>query len=324
MQMLSFSSFALLPTFHELWESVVSVIQTMKPVDFIDIAVLSYIIYYFFTLIRETRAGQLAKGIVFLVIAYIIAHLVGMKAIPYMLETLAQSSLLAILIVFQPEVRRAVEKLGHSRFGLNSLGLIGSSEAVEKQWREAIDAVCSACMDMSATRTGALIVFERQTRLGEQLSNGTILNATPSKELFGQIFYKNTPLHDGAVILRDGMVLAAACYLPTPERNSIINKKFGARHRAAIGMSENSDAIIVVVSEETGSISVAENGDLQEDFTWKRLQAYLLERMLEQTKKKHTLRDLLTRKKPKQATPPQDAPAPADGEEVRHEEGSDS
>ncbi|MBR3628940.1 MAG: diadenylate cyclase CdaA [Oscillospiraceae bacterium] len=325
MHMLQLSAAALLPSLHELWESVFSVIRTMKPVDFIDIAVLSYIIYYFFTLIRETRAGQLAKGIFFLVVAYVIAHIAGMKAIPFMLETLAQSSLLAILIVFQPEVRRAVEKLGHSRFGLNNLGLLGTNEAVETQWREAIDAVCSACMEMSATKTGALIVFERQTRLGEQISNGTILNATPSKELFSQIFYKNTPLHDGAVILRDGMVLAAACYLPTPERNQIINKKFGARHRAAIGMSENSDAIIVVVSEETGSISVAENGDLREDFTWKRLQDHLLNRLLEKQPKKHSLRSLLLRKDHgTSAAGSQPSASDTKGEEVRHEDGMDS
>ncbi|MCR4645269.1 MAG: diadenylate cyclase CdaA [Oscillospiraceae bacterium] len=306
----------------ETLDSLVSVFQTMRINDLIDIVVLSFIIYYFWNLIRETRAGQLAKGILFLLAAYILASILGMKAIPYLLETLAQSSLLAILIVFQPEVRRAMEQLGHSKFGLKNLGLISSSEAVEEQWREAIDAVCSSCMDMSATRTGALIVFERQTRLGEQLSNGTILNATPSKELFEQIFYKNTPLHDGAVILRDGMILAAACYLPTPQRNAIIDKKYGARHRAAIGMSENSDAIIVVVSEETGHISVAENGDLQEGFTWKQLQAYLIGQMIDQTKKRPFL-DRLPWRKSKQTTPPQDAPAPADGEEVRHEEKAD-
>ena len=135
-------------------------------------------------------------------------------------------------------------------------------------------------MDLSSTKTGALIVIERQTKLGEQIANGTIINAKPSKELFGNIFYPNTPLHDGAVIIRDGIILAAACFLPKPQKEELINKKLGSRHIAAIGMSENSDAVIVVVSEETGQISVAENGVLVRDFTRFRLNEYLHEAVI--------------------------------------------
>ena len=135
-------------------------------------------------------------------------------------------------------------------------------------------------MDLSATKTGALIVIERQTKLGEQVENGIVLNAVPSKELFGNIFFKNTPLHDGAVIIRDGMVLAAACFLPKPQKEELINKKLGSRHRAAIGMSENSDAIVIVVSEETGHISIAENGGLTSDYTRFRLNEYLREALI--------------------------------------------
>lgn len=294
MYQLAASMYLLLPSLHEIWESILSVIRTMKVVDFIDIAVLSYIIYYFFKLIRETRAGQLTKGIFFLALAYVVAQMAGMKAIPYLLESLFRIGLLAILIVFQPEVRRAVENLGHSRLGLSSLGLFGASDEVEAKWRVAVDAICDACVELSETCTGALIVIEQQTRLGEQIETGVIVNAAPSKQLFGNIFFKNTPLHDGAVIMRDGMVLAAACFLPKPQKEELINKKLGSRHRAAIGMSENSDAIVIVVSEESGAISVAENGRLTRNYTRERLHNFLLERLVDQPKR--SLRDLLNGK----------------------------
>lgn len=271
---------ALMPTFRDIWASIVSVVRTMEPVDFLDIALLSYIIYYFFKLIRETRAGQLAKGIVFLAIAYVLGRLAELKAIPFLLESLFRIGVLALLIVFQPEVRRAVEKLGHSKFGLNSLRLIGSTDEITARWQPAIEAICDSCVELSATCTGALIVVEQQTRLGEQIENGTVVNAVPSKELFGNIFYPKTPLHDGAVIMRDGIILAAACFLPKPQKEELINKKLGSRHRAAIGMSENSDAIVIVVSEETGAISVAENGTLTRNFTREQLHHLLTDRLI--------------------------------------------
>jgi diadenylate cyclase len=142
-------------------------------------------------------------------------------------------------------------------------------------WRQPIEAICDACEDLSATLTGALIVIEQESKLGEQIATGTVINAVPSKELFGNIFYPKTPLHDGAVIMRDGMVLAAACFLPKPQKEELINKALGSRHRAAIGMSENSDALIIVVSEETGAISVAENGELKRGFTRDSLKRFL-------------------------------------------------
>ena len=149
-------------------------------------------------------------------------------------------------------------------------------------WEHAIDAICDSCVELSATLTGALIVVERQVRLGEQIETGTILNATPSKEVFGNIFYPKTPLHDGAVIMRDGIILAAACFLPKPQKDEQINKRLGSRHRAAIGMSENSDAIVIVVSEETGQISVAMNGVLTRDYTHDKLKNLLTKEIYDQ------------------------------------------
>ncbi len=239
-----------------------NVIQSITFMDIIDILLMSYLVYLLIKLVRETRAGQLIKGILFIIAAYIISSQLGLKAISYIIKSTLDVGLLAILIMFQPEIRRALEKAGRTKVGINFLSF-GENSDETSRWNTAIEAICDACVDLSATKTGALIVIERQTKLGEQVENGTVLNAVPSKELFGNIFFKNTPLHDGAVIIRDGMVLAAACFLPKPQKEELINKKLGSRHRAAIGMSENSDAIVIVVSEETGHISIAENGGLQ-------------------------------------------------------------
>ena len=261
-------------------ESIYSVARTMNPVDFVDIALLSYIIYFFLKLIRETRAGQLFKGIAFLLIVYLIGKFIELKAITYILERVFDIGILAILIMFQPEVRRAVEKLGHSRLGLSNILASSTREATIAKWSKAIDAVCDACEEFSPVKTGAIIAIERQTRLGEHIEGGVELNAEPSKELLGAIFFHNAPLHDGAVIMRDGMILAAECFFPMPQKEAFINKKLGSRHRAAIGMSENSDAIIIVVSEETGQISFAENGTLIRDLNRDTLHDLLTDKLI--------------------------------------------
>ena len=270
----------MLLSFNEMLESIYSVVQNMTIFAFLDIALLSYVIYYLFKLIQETRAGQLFKGILFLLLIYAISRFVHLNSIQWILEHIFNIGLLALMIVFQPEIRRAVEKLGHSRFGLKALGLVAPSDETVVRWQTAIDEICAACVELSASCTGALIVIERQTRLGEQIESGTILNATPSRELFGNIFYTKAPLHDGAVIMRDGMILAAGCFLPKPQKEELINKNLGSRHRAAIGMSENSDAIVIVVSEETGQISIADNGTLTRNYTEDKLRAELTRQLI--------------------------------------------
>ena len=204
-----------------------------------------------------------------------------MKAIKYLLNKAMEVGLFALIVLFQPELRRTLEKIGHSK--VSKIGVFGSNESSNDTavvWNTAIDSICDACEDLSSTTTGALIVIEMETKLGEQIDNGTIINATPSKELLGTIFFPKTPLHDGAVIIRDGMVLAAGCFLPKPQNEERINKELGSRHRAAIGMSENSDAIVVVVSEETGVISVAENGELTRRLSRDDLKKYLRDRII--------------------------------------------
>ena len=252
-------------------DAFLSIIDTIELVDILDMGILAIIIYFFLKLLRETRAGQLIKGIALLLVGFALCKYMGLKTVTYILSKTFDIGLLAMIILFQPELRRALEKFGRSLTGLRTLGIVQTDDELTQKWRNAIEVICDSCVELSATFTGALIVIERQVRLGEQIETGTVVNATPSRELFGNIFYPKTPLHDGAVIMRDGMILAAACFLPKPQKDELINKKLGSRHRAAIGMSENSDAVVIVVSEETGQISVAMNGSLERDYTREKL-----------------------------------------------------
>ncbi|MDD6278784.1 MAG: diadenylate cyclase CdaA [Ruminococcus sp.] len=280
--------------FQDLKDSLFSILKTMEFIDFIDIALLAYVVYILMKLIRETRAGQLVKGILLLVAAYLVSNYVGLKVITYILSQTIDIGLIAMIILFQPELRRALEKVGRTKI-VTYLGFGADTDTLKKRWNAAIDSICDSCVELSATCTGALIVVERQVKLGEQIETGTIMNATPSKEIFGNIFYPKTPLHDGAVIMRDGVILAAACFLPKPQKEELVNKKLGSRHRAAIGMSENSDAVVIVVSEETGQISVAMNGVLTRDYTREKLKDLLCREIIE------SRQDLITANK-KQAS----------------------
>lgn len=280
MSKLSFSN--ILDYISDALGTVLSVIQSITPVDIIDILLLTFLIYYLLKIIRETRAGQLLKGVAWIIIVYLICKTAGLKSMTFLLDNTINIGLIAILIMFQPELRRALEKFGSTNMSkLNPFSFMSEQIAtpVEK-WQYAIDMICSSCEELSASTTGALFVLERKTKLDVQIKTGTIMNATPSKELFGNIFYPKTPLHDGAVIMRNGIIHAAACFLPKPEREEFIDKKLGSRHRAAIGMSENSDAIIVVVSEETGTISVAENGIITRGFNKNTLKEYLVSKII--------------------------------------------
>lgn len=268
----------------DFFYSLTSILESLFPLTFwdvLDIIVLSYIIYVVIKFMKETRAIGLAKGVLLLLVIYFLSTVLKMKAFSYLMKTAIDTGIFALIVLFQPELRRTIEKLGHSR--VSKLPVFGSPEVKDDTvflWNNAIDAICDACDDLSATTTGALIVVEMETKLGEQIDNGTVINAVPSKELFGTIFFPKTPLHDGAAIIRDGMVIAAGCFLPKPQNEERIDKKFGSRHRAAIGMSENSDAVIIVVSEETGTISIAENGEISRGYDRDSLKKYLRERVL--------------------------------------------
>lgn len=293
-----------MPAFQEIKYAFFSLMSTIDPKDIIDLAVLAYIIYLLLKLIRETRAGQLIKGIFLLVIAYILSSVFELTVIKYILSHALDIGLVAMIILFQPELRRALEQFGQTALGIKLIGIGTPSNDVKQQWNKAIDVICDSCVELSASCTGALIVIERQTKLGEQIESGTIMNALPSQQIFGNIFYPKTPLHDGAVIMRNGMILAAACFLPKAQNDRLIDKSLGSRHRAAIGMSENSDALVIVVSEETGQISVAMKGVLTRDYTHEMLKSTLEKEIFyespsDEENSKNVLSSILGRRKKK-------------------------
>ena len=238
---------------------ILSVFSTFRFTDFLDILLVAAIIYLCVRIIRETRAMQLAKGIIFLLGIYLVVNLLDMEASTYIFRTIFTNILIIIAILFAPELRNILEQIGKSASSKNVKTLIHPGFAMElAQIENGIESVIKACSNMSDSKTGALIAFENQTLLGDVIDSGTIIDANASRSLIENIFYPKTPLHDGAVVMRNGRVHAAGCILPLTKKD--VKSSFGTRHRAAIGLSEESDAVVVVVSEETGAISVARGG----------------------------------------------------------------
>lgn len=247
---------------YKIFNSFISLIKTLDLAALIDILIVSFIIYSVIKLIRETRAQQLVKGILVLLIAYALSRQMNLVMLGTILNNFFQFSVLALLVVFQPELRRALEQIGRSNFGKHlSINNFKEGHSNYENQKRCIDAICESTKIFQQSKTGALIVFERQTRLGDIINTGTVLDAIPSVHLISNIFFNKSPLHDGAVIVRNSMIYAAGCILPL-SKNANIRFNLGTRHRAALGMSENSDALVVVVSEETGNISVIKNGVL--------------------------------------------------------------
>ena len=246
----------------------------------VDILVVSYIFYKAYMLMRETRAEQLFRGILLIFALIPISYILKLDMLYFILSKTITIGVLSIIIIFQPEIRRALEHLGRSAF--DDVHLIEDDEVLER----VITEITNAVENLSETKTGALIVIEQSTRLGEVISNnGTILDAKVTSGLLENIFVVNTPLHDGATIIRNDRILASGCVLPLTN-NTSINKKLGTRHRAALGLSENSDALIIVVSEETGTISLAVNGRLTRNFDKDRLKNILIKLMQKRREKK--------------------------------------
>ena len=226
------------------------------PFDIIDILIMAYIIYKAIGFMRDTRAGQLAKGLALLVLLYFIANWWKLATLKWVLSRFVDYIIIAIAIIFQPELRRILERVGHTKL-MNTQSSAYDSEPIE----DCIDKVSRAAGLMQESKTGALVVFERSTQLGEIIDTGTVINATPSVQMVNNIFFPKSPLHDGALIVRDGRLYAAGCILPLTQREDL-STQLGTRHRAAIGMTENSDAVVLVVSEETGTISIVVNGQI--------------------------------------------------------------
>ena len=261
--------------------SIVANFQTFKLVDLLDILIIAFLIYQLLGFVNRTRAGQLAKGALIVMAVYLVANILNMRTVTWLLNSLLQVGLLTLVVLFQPEIRRALERMGQTDqwayrfFNKNRY----NDTSLKGAWRSAIIAICDAAERFSETKTGALIVLERNTNLSEIVRTGTPVNSAVNLEVLGTIFYEGTPLHDGAAIIEDGRIKAAGCVLPL-SNNLDLGKDMGTRHRACLGIAENSDAIAIVVSEETGIISMAKNGVLMRHFDRQTLYTRLVDEMI--------------------------------------------
>lgn len=276
----------------EVINNIFSIFRTIQIRDIVDILAIAILIFGLFKLIRETRAVQLLKGILLLLIVYFIASLFGLTMLSSLLQTFFEASVVIIVIIFQPELRKLLEQMGRNNTYKKYIKIF-SKHRKSDEWKKAVkksivDAADTSLL-FSRSKTGALLAFEREIMLSDIASTGTVIDAETSVALFGNIFFNKAPLHDGASIIRDGKLYAAGCILPlTDNKNVDIN--LGTRHRAALGISEQSDAVVLVVSEETGIISLAINGVLLRDFTRDslidKLEEFLLEDYLDDDEKK--------------------------------------
>ena len=249
---------------------------TIGVTDALDMAIMAFVLYKLLTLVKSTKAASLLKGLFIFMVVLWLSSILHLNGINYIMSIMVEWAVLALIILFQPEIRRILEQMGSKKF----IGFFihGETETILER---CIGQTVLACTEMSKTRTGALIVFEREILLDDMVRSGTVLDAAVSGELLKNIFFVKAPMHDGAVIVRSGRVLGAGCMLPL-SKNVNLSRELGMRHRAGIGMSENSDAVVVIVSEETGSISVAIGGMLKRHLTAETLENLLRNELLPQ------------------------------------------
>lgn len=258
---------AIMDYFQYVWNQL----RSIRAVDVLDILLVAFIFYYIFQFMRKRRAARLLAGIVLLIGVLLISNVAQMKALNFLLTNVFSVGILSLIVVFQPELRSFLEKVGGTTFR-NIRGKLDMTQ--EAAMKAVIREVSIAADYFSQTKTGALIVFERNTKLEDHVRTGTVLDAGVSAFLLENIFFNKAPMHDGAAIISNGRLHAAGCFLPLSENADII-KELGTRHRAGIGMSENSDAIVLIVSEENGIISLAIEGELQRGFNRSTLEATL-------------------------------------------------
>lgn len=261
---------------HEFFIKVASI--SFGPADFLDIILVSVVVYYAIRFFKGTKALQLLKGLILLALGYAITYLLKMETSLYLFRYLFQNIFIILIIVFQPEIRQAVERIGRQNLGLFRGIFSDISSTDDDSESVAIVEICKAVQRMSDSKTGALIVFEKATLPTSVTETGTFVDAAVSHELIGNIFYPKSPLHDGAAIIRNGRVFKAGCVLPNT-RSDNVSSELGTRHRAALGISEETDSVTVVVSEETGQISVAYRGELTRDYDEFTLNAFILSHM---------------------------------------------
>lgn len=235
----------------------------------LDIGIVAFVFFKLIQILRDSRAWQLLKGVIVILVISVISSFLGFETVSYILNLILQVLPVLLVVLFQPEIRRALEGMGKGKLKFFLKGHSGAPGT-----SKAIDEVVAAAVNMSKAKVGALIIFERDTNLGEIIRTGTVVDAEVSAQLLQLVFVPNTPLHDGAVIIRDNKVYAAACFLPL-STNRTVSKELGTRHRAALGVTENADCVSVIVSEETGNISIAENGTLKQKLSEKELREFL-------------------------------------------------
>ena len=246
---------------------LIDLIKNITFRNIIDIIIVAYILYEFYILIKETRAEQLLKGLIFIIVVMKLSDWLGLVTLYWIIKNTLTVGVIALIIIFQPELRKALEHLGRSRFLTKRLF------ETDEDIKRVVDEITIAVSNMAHTKTGALIIIEQETGLNDFVENGVKIDGLVSSELLENIFFENSPLHDGAVIIRKDRILAAGCVLPLTEQE--INKELGTRHRAAVGVTESSDAIAIVVSEETGTISISVNGRLTRGYNVERLKNVL-------------------------------------------------
>lgn len=249
-------------------ESVITVVENIgkylsliRVADVVDMIIIAFLVYKILGLVTSTRAENILKGIVIFLLALWLSTALHLRAVSYILGHVVEWGILALIVLFQPEIRQLLEKLGSRRLP-KQLSQLLQPQQVVGETEQAIDHTVLACSEMSKAKTGALIVFERNISLNDLVRSGTPLDAAVNNELLKNVFFINAPMHDGAMIIRNGRIIGAGCMLPL-SKNVNLSRDLGMRHRAGIGISESSDAVVVIVSEETGSISVALGGMLK-------------------------------------------------------------
>ena len=267
------------------FDSFADTIKNIEIKDIIDILLLALVLFFIYKIVRDNRAGKLIIGLVTLLFISLLASIFEMHALNFLLKNFTQIGVIVVLILFQPEFRSALEKVGEAPMAgiKNIVAETNNLASINAQ----IEAICSAVSDLARDKTGALIVIERSTKLGDYIKSGVLVDAAISPHILKNLFFNKAPLHDGAVIIRDGRVCAAGCFLPLSTKIDI-NKDLGTRHRAAIGLTELSDAIVIVVSEETGMISISKDGNLERNFSYSSLKQELNSLLIDKAAAEHS------------------------------------
>lgn len=281
--------------FKEFFDVVIKLVLSVQWYDIADIALVAFLLYYCIKLLRHTRAFNLIKGVVFVAIIYFVVSTLNMSASAFVFNSLFGDIVLVMILLFQPEIRHAIEAFGRGDFKKLNFFTSRHTDYENEELKKSASSIAKAAINMSEKKVGALIVIEGKTPLGEILSSGSQIESLVSAPLIENIFFPKAPLHDGAVIIRENRILSAGCILPLTQNE--VSLELGTRHRAALGMSESSDALIVVVSEETGTVSVAHNGVLERDLKLGELTQALTDYLVTDEGEKRKLPGIARRKK---------------------------